>query len=284
MNVYLKKPFGPAQGKQHYLWQKITIGITAITALVVILNIFSQPIKNTFHYVTAPISKVFWQAGDVASGFFGSLLNANGINQENNNLRQERENLLAQISALKNTIHQQQSLQEIAQFTQGQNFNLKLAQTIGLDTAGDTLLIDRGFQDGIMENMPVISSTKVLVGKTNKVYQNFSEVMLISHNHSVVDVKIPDQNPLNPGISGAIKGSGNLSLYLDLVSSQAQINQQETVFTSGLEGVFPKDLLVGTIISIDRNDVKPFQTAQIQPFFDIKNIGNLFIITNYLKK
>ena len=108
--------------------------------------------------------------------------------------------------------------------------------------------------------------------------------MLISNKHSVVDVKIQTSDTVLPIISGAIKGNGNLSTYLDLVASQAKINEHDTLITSGLEGIFPKDLLVGKITSIDKNDLKPFQTASVQPLFDVKNIDTLFVITNYKRE
>jgi len=85
-------------------------------------------------------------------------------------------------------------------------------------------------------------------------------------------------------VYGAVKGSGNLSVYLDLVNSNSKLNENDVLVTSGLEGIFPKDLLVGKITSVSQNDLKPFQTAKVQPFYDVQNIDHLLVITNYLKK
>jgi cell shape-determining protein MreC len=51
--------------------------------------------------------------------------------------------------------------------------------------------------------------------------------------------------------------------------------------TSSLESSYPKDLLVGRIAIMQKNDLKPFQTAKVEPFFDLKSAENLFVITNY---
>jgi len=51
--------------------------------------------------------------------------------------------------------------------------------------------------------------------------------------------------------------------------------------TSALDKSFPKDLLVAKINTIQKNDQKPFQQANVSLFFDIKTADNLFVITNY---
>ena len=273
MNVFLNK--------KRFRWQKIAVSTVVLVLYIVFLNIFNQQIKNTFYAATQPFSKILWDFGRTSSGFFQSIFNYNGLVQENSNLKEENQNLLSQIALLQETIKADQSIKEVAQNTQGNNFKMTLAETIGLD--GDFILLNKGADDGILENMPVISSQKALFGKVYKVYKNYSQVMLISNKNSVIDVKIQKNETSEPAIYGAIKGSGNLSLYLDLVSSDAQIMEQDVLITSGLEGTFPKDLLVGKIVESSKNDQKPFQTAKVLPFFDVKNIENLFIITNYKK-
>ncbi len=240
--------------------------------------------KNVFYYATTPVSRVLWRAGDSTSSILSSIFRFQGLSQENNNLKEENERLLAQNASLQETLRQGIETQSALLNTQGDNLALVLAGTIGLDSVGDFIVIDKGSVDGIAENMPVISAQKVLYGRVFKVYKNFSQVMLISNKNSVVDVKIQDSNAANPFIYGAAKGSGSLSLYLDLVSSEAEIKEGDVLVTSALEGVFPKDLLVGKLILKNKNDLKPFQTAGIQPFFDVNAMDNVFVVTNYMKK
>ncbi len=84
-----------------------------------------------------------------------------------------------------------------------------------------------------------------------------------------------------PEIDGVVKGSGGLSAYLDLIPISSTINLQDVLVTSALDKSFPRDLLVGKISQIQKNDQKPFQSASIQLFFDVKTAYNLFVITNY---
>lgn len=229
------------------------------------------------------------------SDFFSSFLVFGSLKKENNNLKEENQKLLSQLSSLQQSLQNNQELKNAIENTKNNNFSIVLSKAIGLDSENDMLVIDKGLDDGILENMPVISGNKVLYGKVLKVYKNFSQVMLISNKNSVLDVKISrslddrgssiksgqNNNPAKPLIYGAVKGNEGLSLYLDLVNADSEIKEGDALVTSALEGTFPPDLLVGKITSTNKNDVKPFQTAQVQPLFDVKNIDTLFVIINY---
>lgn len=199
-------------------------------------------------------------------------------------LEAENQKLISQVVSLQ-AINDANAAQTISSLSsQNLGFNLRIAGVIGLD-GSDMLSVNKGSVDGIAVGMPVISQQNVLFGLVAKVFKNYSEVQLISSPDSVVNVKVQqnsDDASVNQSeVDGVIKGSGNLSLYLDLVPIGTEINQGDVLITSALEKKFPKDLLVGTISHVEKNDQKPFQQAQVQPFFNLNNTDNLFIITNY---
>jgi len=273
MNIYLKK--------RNFLWQKILIKTVALFAIILFLNIFQNTIRNSFFTLSSPISKTFLQAGNNSSELFNSVTAFDSVKKENNNLKEENEILLSKLSLLQQSLRDNQELKTALENTKNDNFNIVLIKITGLDAQNDIVTINKGSDDGIFENMPLISGQKVLYGKVIKVYKNFSQVILISSKNSTVDAKIQNNDIQKPQIYGAIKGTGALSLYLDLVASDAEIKEGDTLVTSALEGTFPPNLLIGKIISTDKNDAKPFQTAHLQPLFNIKNTDTLFIITNY---
>lgn len=273
MNVSLRK--------SNFLWKGIIIKIIILFTLIVFLNIFQIQIRNYFYFISSPISKIFLQSGSNTFNFFSSFLSFSDLKKENNNLKEENEILLSKLSLLQQSLRDNQELKTALENTKNDNFNIVLIKITGLDAQNDIVTINKGSDDGIFENMPLISGQKVLYGKVIKVYKNFSQVILISSKNSTVDAKIQNNDIQKPQIYGAIKGTGALSLYLDLVASDAEIKEGDTLVTSALEGTFPPNLLIGKIISTDKNDAKPFQTAHLQPLFNIKNTDTLFIITNY---
>ena len=273
MNIYLKK--------QKFLQNKIFLRFVFLLSLIILLNIFQSPIRESFNFLHAPISSMLLQAGESTFHFFGSFINVSRLYKENNSLKEENQNLLSQVVLLQDSLKIDQATKEALQNVKDSNLKIVPVQIIGLNIHEDIITIDRGLDDGLSENMPVISSNKILYGRVVKVYRNFSQVMLISAASSTLAVKINPEDPLLQPVHGALGGIGSLSLYLDLVNTESQLKEQDVVISSGLEGIFPKDLLIGKISSVIKNDVKPFQTANIQPFFDVKKIENLFVITNH---
>ena len=268
-------------------WIKILVGFLVIVIFVAILNFFNTEIKNTFYLVSSPVQKTFWTAGESCSGFLTSFANAGSLNEENQNLKNQIQDLQEKVVSLQSVVGGNQEQSQVSLACQDNSFKLLMVGVIGLDDQ-DILSINKGSADGISENMPVINQQGALFGKVVKVYNNFSKVMLISNKNSVISVKVQqDQTQdgsgdvvISPEIDGVVKGSGKLGTYLDLVPIDDTINPGDLLVTSALDGIFPKDILVGTITQVEKNDQKPHQQAQIQPFVN-SSTDNLFVILNY---
>lgn len=260
--------------KRNNVLLKFIISGLAFLVVLVALNFFSSGIKNAFFVLTQPIEKTFWAAGEAAAGYLSSIIKAGSLEKENNGLKNENQKLLSEISALKAISVANQAQSDLSAACQNLDFEYLMAGVMGLEQ-NDILTINVGSEDGIAENMPVVTSGNALLGRIYKAYKDFSEVQLISSKDSVVNVEI-----LGSGVAGAARGQGNLGVMLDLVPISDDINKDDILISSPLESVFPKGFLVGKIIQPQRNDQKPFQQAQVEPFFNIK-AGNVFIITNY---
>ena len=260
-------------------WPKILIGGVVLLVLLFVLNIFNPSIKNYFYTVSSPIQKTFWGAGESSSFVLGSLFNGVTLSKENEGLKDENQKLLSQVAALQSIEQGNQAQSDVSATCQNSGFKLVMAGVSGLNN--DILSINKGSANGISEGMPVISQQGVLFGKILKVYKNFSQIMLVSNKNSIVNVKVQQNDITKPEIDGVVKGNGGLSAYLDSIQIQDTINQGDVLVTSALDKAFPKDILVGKINFIEKNDQKPFQQAQISLSLDVKTTDNLFVITNY---
>lgn len=267
--------------KKSNVFIKVFLAFIFLFVFVGLLNIFKNPIKNSFYILSSPVDKVFWRAGSSTSVFFTSLINARSIGEENENLKSENQDLLIKIAALQEAERQRGAVNEMIANDPQNEFKFILAEVSGLNSSQDIASINKGSADGIFEDMPVISRQKVLFGRVSKVFKNFSEVELISNKNNVLNVKIQNSDPLAAPIYGVVRGSGNLGIYLDMVPVDSKINKDDVLVTSALEGIFPKDLLVGKINETGKNDLKPFQTIKIEPFFNVQGADNLFVITDY---
>jgi len=279
MNVFLTK--------RNAMLPKILIKVIVFLMFIGFLVLFQEQFKNFFYSISEPLQKTFWKAGNSASNFLGSVFYLNDIIEENEELTIKNRELLEEVAVLQQTKIENQALKDIignGQDSQNKEYKLILAETIGIDGCQGYLLINRGSDNGILENMPVINAQKVLVGKIFEVYKNFSKVMLISNKNSVLDIKIQKDDTLSFPIYGVVRGDSNLIAFLDLIPIDSEIKNNDILITSSLDGTFPKDILVGKITEVNKDDLKPFQTAKIQLFFNLNQANKLFIISDYKLK
>lgn len=257
---------------------KISVGVSVFLIFLVVINFLAPQIKNLFYSFSWPVEKVFWSAGEASSGYLNSVTKAGILSKENQNLKDENQKLLSQISFLQSLRDADMAQNDISLSCQNNNLKTIMAGTVGLD-GQDLISINKGSADGIAEGMPVITQQNALFGKVFKVYKNFSQVMLISNIDSVVNVKV-QQLSSDHEIDGIVRGAGGFKIFLDLVPVDEIINVGDVLVTSSLDGSFPKDILVGKILEVKKNDQTPHQQAGVDPFFDISS-SNLFVITNY---
>lgn len=244
-----------------------------IAAGIAIMNIpaVGSAVKNTAYFIAGPLQSGAWIAGAQVYGFFEPLSKANALADENARLRQDAVDLMAKDARISELEKENALLREGLNLELDKDFDLKVAHIIGKDIAQDTLIIDKGAKDMVLAGMPVITSQKALVGKISKVYDNFSEVTLVTNKDFSFDVRIGPE-----GIDGLVKGRGGFLAYVDLVPKDKELKNDMPVLTSTLGGIFPAGLVVGAIKEVDKNDIETFQSAELSLAFDINKTFDVF--------
>ena len=253
------------------------IAVIGFALILLALNLFENPVKNTFYLISAPVQKVLWQAGDRTSDFFEAVYRAKYLKKEQEELERENQRLLSEIAGFAELEKENEILRQALEIGLEKEFKLVLSEIINKDATQDSILLNKGFMDKISPGMTVITQEKVLVGKISKVYENFSSVELISNKKSEFSARIAEEE-----ISGLIQGQGRFLLSFNRISQNVKIFKGDIVLTDVLDNDFPPGLLVGKVKEIKKSDTEPFQQAEVSLFFDIKKISYLFIITDCL--
>ena len=259
---------------------KITIVLLLVVAFFLLVNLtsFGKEVKNLFYLISSPIQNIFWGAGVRMSGFFEFITEMRDLKGENEELKLKIQELLAENIAFKELEKENETLRKALEVGLEKEFQLMLVQVTGKDIAQDFISINKGSRDGISEDarFPVITQEKVLIGRVDKVYKDFSKIILISHSQNSFDGKVADSE-----ILGIVKGKGNLKVGLERISKEEEVKEGDLVVTSALSGVFPPGLLIGKVGQIEKLDPEPFYRAELSPFFNIGELEKLFIIINY---
>ena len=257
--------------------KKNKILIIIIGLLILIgLNFYQKEVRGFFYALSSPLQKMFWQKGQKVSNFFEAIFQMANLKKGTDDLEFKNQQLLSEIAYLKELEKENKALREALGVGLKEEFKLADAEIIGKDLTEDFILINKGSKEGVTEGLPVITQSKVLLGKISEVYENFSKVMLISNKKSSLNVKIQDKE-----IQGVLKGKGNLSLSFGLIPQDKEIEKEDLIITTSAGGNFPKGLLVGKVDNIRKSDVKPLQEAEILPFFDLSQLETIFVILDF---
>ena len=257
--------------------RKILIWIFIVSIIIVSFNIFQQKIRNFVYTISAPVQKVLWRAGEQTSDFLGIFVRTKNIREEIKKLNEENQKLTAKIVILKEIKKENEELRKALDIGLQNDFKLSFAEIIGKDISQDAILINKGSKDGVLKNMPIVSSNKILLGKIEIVYENSSEAILLSNKKISYDVKIQNAED----ISGVGRGGGNSKILVNFVPREENISEGNLVISDSLGGIFPKGLLIGQVKNVEKNDVDVSQKIEVAPIFDIRKISNLFIIIDY---
>jgi len=257
-----------------FLFKKNKFIIFTVVFLIIFsLNFFNGAVKNFFYNFSYPIQNVFWQAGEKTSDFFSTIGRVNDFKKENENLLLTVEGLLRDNIELKIIEKENKELRKALDIGLEKEFELIMADIGGEQGLENSLLVNKGFKDGVSEGMPVITSQKILVGKIEETYENFSIVQILSNQGSSLNVKIFEKN-----IGGIVKGLSFSKVVFDLIPMDSKVENGDNVLSTGLEGIFPKNFLVGRVRNIEKDDTASFQKAEIDLAFNIKETKTIFII------
>lgn len=136
-----------------------------------------------------------------------------------------------------------------------------------------TVIVDKGSGDGICPKMPVVVYGN-LVGIVSDVGANVSRVILINDPEFRVSVFI--QRTRDEGVlQGSVQGKCMVK-YLPLDND---IKVGDYIITSGLGTIFPKGILIGEVVSVEKDRLGLFACAEVKLFADVNRLEELLCLS-----
>jgi rod shape-determining protein MreC len=141
------------------------------------------------------------------------------------------------------------------------------------------IIIDKGKKDGVVPDMAVLSPNGV-VGVVSDISENFSTVISLLNPNSRVNVRILPVNQIGTVIW--VDADPSVAQVTD-IPQHLMVAVGDSVVTSGFSDVYPKDILVGTVIEKYDNPNNTFLTIKIRLATDFRNLHNVYLISNLYK-
>lgn len=226
-----------------------------------------EPVRESI--VSTALSTIYFPAQRVVSavGHYQAVVEENEhLKEENARLRQE-------------TYHAREGLQELARlhtlvrFDDKWDYPIVTARVVGHNPGRflTTMVINRGTEHGVKENMPVFSMNG-LVGKVSKATFNHSRVQLLVDPN--LKLSVMDRRTR---VVGFLESMEDRRLTA-LVPAHAGIHAGDTLVTSGLGGIFPKGIPVGTVKEVRMSDLDVMRQMDVEPFQEFSILEEVFVM------
>ncbi len=205
-----------------------------------------------------------------------------------------RSDLLEEISSLRAEIQKREldsarifdleeeneKLREFLNFQEESSFRYVLADIIWQEDLSNLyhhnqdMVINKGRKDGLREGLAVLNESGVVLGKIVELSEKTSKVCLINNNFCKMAVAL---NNSSRSI-GLAEGDLGLSIKINFVSQNEDIQIGDRLITSGLEPYIPRGLAVGRVINIEHDVSDIWQDISAEPFFDSRDLNIVSVI------
>ncbi len=225
----------------------------------------ASPVRLVGSFVSSPVSAV----GNVVGNLTADSATLSELEEEN-------EQLKAQVAKLSEYEQQATTLTELLQLRNQYSLTSTAARVTGQssDSWTSTITIDKGSAAGIAVGMPVTSANGV-IGQVSECGPSSATVRLVTDENSGVSAMVQSSRA-----QGQVVGSPDGSLRMTLVRSDQKVAVGDTIVTSGLGGVYPKGLPIGTVTNVTKTSGSMYYDITVEPLTVIDNLEEVLVITS----
>ena len=193
---------------------------------------------------------------------------------ENERLQLEAGIVRSKLGELEEARRENLRLKELLSFKQKAVFKVIPARVIArpADSWSSAVIIDKGRSNGIRRGMAVITPAG-LVGRVVEAADSVSKVLLI--NDPSLGVSAIVQRSRQEGLVAGTLGS---SLIMKYLPEGSDIKPDDTVITSGLSQIYPKGVLIGTVVDVGKEFSGLNSYAVVRPAVPLSNIEEVLVV------
>jgi rod shape-determining protein MreC len=230
--------------------------------------------KRALLMTVAPFIRAAAWVGSGAQHLWREYVDLRAVQAENRRLQAALQEMHVRLESLQEMGQENRRLQSLLAMPAPPAGRAVPAQVIGKDATNwfRTLLIDRGSGDGLERNAPVIVP-QGLVGRLVEVAPIAARVQLITDPTSSVGALVQRTR-----VNGIASGDRGTTLRLRYLPLMADVAVGDRVVTSGMGGVFPKGIPLGTVTAVERRSGALFQEAVLEPTADLSRLEEVLVL------
>ncbi|MCR4563956.1 MAG: rod shape-determining protein MreC [Clostridiales bacterium] len=247
-----------------------------------VTNNGTSPLTSVAGVVFSPLQRLASFAAERFDNFSGAFVSSSEYRERIKELEGkviEYQSQLVDYEKLKKKVESYENFLEVK--NDNPDYKFATASVIGRDSADvfGSFTVNAGSNDGVKVNCPVIYGEH-LVGVVKEVNLTSCVVYTIFNpkvNISAYEIRSGEIGYVNSNTDLALKGRCMLS-GLD---GNSVVTSGGIVCTSGIGGIYPRGLIIGTVRNVEADEANVSSNAIIEPDIDITTLQDVFIITDF---
>jgi rod shape-determining protein MreC len=220
----------------------------------------------------AEVQRGTMAAFDSVRNFWSGYIDLRRVHAENGALKQELQTLQVRLQEERAEAQRTDNLRQLLELRERAHLETTAAEVIAASTTEfRTITIDKGTGDGLRPDMAVISPAGV-VGRVILPSRRASKVQLLIDSNAAAGALIERTR-----VQGVVEGRGDGSLRMDFVPGTADVKPGDLVVTSGIDGIYPKGFVIGTIEQVERGPGGYHQIA-VRPAVDFTRLEEVLVV------
>lgn len=260
----------------------ILVALLGGVLLAAFTNSAQSPLTSVVGVVYKPFQKVAYFIADKTENWKSNFASSSVYKKQIDELESEIADYNEKLVDYERTKQKLVAYEEFLQIKEERpDYEFVPASVVSRNTADvyDSFTLDKGSSDGVKVNDPVIYGNNVVglvkdVGITTCVVKTILDPSL---NISVYEIKSRENGYSNTTAALSYEGLCKMSG----LSRDTAVSAGGIVCTSGLGGIFPRDLVVGTITAVKNEETDISVYGLIEPAVDVRTLNDVFVITAF---
>ena len=257
-------------------------GIVTLLLITFSLTVGSTIVSQGVNDVTNILGRMLAYPANSVNDFMESISNLTNTYQENQTLKQKVETIYELEVQLNDLKKDNEKMKEALKLQDTLNDYTLINATViarNPDTWRDIVTINKGANDGLIPQMSVMSDNG-LVGKVLDVNPTSARVALLSNSdNTLVRVAAMIQGE-KESIYGTLTGYDHEKniLIMSQIQATQEIKVGDKVVTSGLGGVSPSSLYIGTVEEVAMDRFGLYKEVRIKPAADTNDVRYVTVV------
>jgi rod shape-determining protein MreC len=254
-----------------------------VVALALLVARDTAPVRQAATAVTTalvPFERALAGVGSGMSAFGEAIGEMQRLRADNATLRQEVDRLTLENVRLREQAVAARQAVKLEAAARAIPFETIPAPVIARDPSGvmQTVLIGAGSDAGVRLGHVVVSEQGV-VGRVSEVGPTYSKVLLVTDPASSVSAIVQGSRA-----TGIVRGQYGDTLVMEWILQTEQVAVGDVVITAGLavgndlRSLYPKGLVIGTVVALDRAENAAYKRAVVLPGVDLRHLEHVLVV------